>query len=190
MLPAGTLERIERSTVHAARHAEALRAAGRHLKRGLLLYGPPGTGKTLSAMYVAQHLPGRTTFLMTGRTLGMLEQTCTLARLLAPATVILEDIDLIAEERTQQGTGTNALLFELLNEMDGLGEDVDVLFVLTTNRPEILEPALAARPGRVDQAVLVPLPDAECRGRLFGSTARGWRRHCRTWSAGSPKPKE
>ena len=173
ILPAGTLERIERATVHAARHADALRAAGRHLKRGLLLYGPPGTGKTLSAMYLAQHLPGRTTFLMTGSTLGMLEQTCALARLLAPATVILEDVDLIAEERTQQGTGTNALLFELLNQMDGLAEDVDVLFVLTTNRPEILEPALAARPGRVDQAVLIPLPDADCRQRLFARYSQG-----------------
>ncbi|MFX4971138.1 AAA family ATPase, partial [Acinetobacter baumannii] len=60
-----------------------------------------------------------------------------------------------------------ALLLELLNEMDGLADDVDVLFVLTTNRPEILEPALAARPGRIDQAYEVPLPDAQCRKRLF-----------------------
>jgi ATP-dependent 26S proteasome regulatory subunit len=51
--------------------------------------------------------------------------------------------------------------------MDGLAEDIDILFVLTTNRPEILEPALASRPGRIDQAYEIPLPDPECRRRLF-----------------------
>ena len=45
--------------------------------------------------------------------------------------------------------------------MDGLAEDADVVFVLTTNRADVLEPALAARPGRVDQAVALELPDAE-----------------------------
>jgi cell division protease FtsH len=56
--------------------------------------------------------------------------------------------------------GENPLLFELLNEMDGLSEDADVIFTLTTNRPDLLEPTLAARPGRVDQATEIPLPDA------------------------------
>jgi ATP-dependent 26S proteasome regulatory subunit len=72
-----------------------------------------------------------------------------------------------------QTIGANALLFELLNQMDGLAEDVDILFILTTNRPDILEPALAARPGRVDQAIEVPPPDAECRRRLFELYSRG-----------------
>jgi len=44
--------------------------------------------------------------------------------------------------------------------MDGLGEDADVTFVLTTNRADLLEPALAQRPGRVDHAAELPLPDA------------------------------
>ncbi len=73
------------------------------------------------------------------------------------------------------GMQTQPYLFELLNEMDGLRDDVDVLFVLTTNRPDILEPALAARPGRVDLAVQLPLPDADARRRLFGLYARGLR---------------
>ena len=51
--------------------------------------------------------------------------------------------------------------------------DADVLFLLTTNRPDILEPALAARPGRVDQAIEVPLPDTDCRHRLFTLYAEG-----------------
>lgn len=173
ILPAGVLERIERQTVRFARLSDQLRAMGRHLKRGLLLYGPPGTGKTLTAMYLASQMPDRTIILLTGRGIGLIEQSCALARLLQPATIILEDVDLIAEERTRQNTGTNAVLFELLNQMDGLADDADVLFLLTTNRPEILEPALAARPGRIDQAMLVPLPDRECRERLIDLYSAG-----------------
>ena len=98
-----------------------------------------------------------------------------------PATVILEDVDLIGTERDHQAVGANALLFELLNQMDGLAEDVDVLFVLTTNRPDVLEPALAARPGRVDQAIEVPPPDADCRRRLFELFSRGLRVEVADW---------
>ena len=65
------------------------------------------------------------------------------------------------------------VLFELLNHMDGLNEDADILFILTTNRPETLEPALAARPGRVDTAIEIPLPDTTCRRRLFELYSKG-----------------
>ncbi len=51
------------------------------------------------------------------------------------------------------------LPLHLLNEMDGLGPDARVLFVLTTNRPEVLEPALAGRPERIDQAIEIGLPE-------------------------------
>jgi hypothetical protein len=173
VLPSGVLERIERQTIGFSRHREALLAAGRHLKRGMLLYGPPGTGKTLTAMYLATQMKDRTTFLLTGRGLGLIEQSCAMARLLQPSTVILEDVDLVAEERTRQGAGCTALLFELLNQMDGLADDADVVFILTTNRPEILEPALASRPGRVDLAVEIPAPDVECRRRLIELYGRG-----------------
>jgi hypothetical protein len=167
VLPDGVLERIERQTIRFAHLRDRLSAAGRHLKRGVLLWGPPGTGKTLTAMYLARQMPDRTVLLLTGQTFSLIATSCTMARLLQPATVILEDVDLVAEERTNQSTGTNTVLFELLNQMDGLGDDADVLFVLTSNRPELLEPALAARPGRVDEAIEIPLPDAGCRSRLL-----------------------
>lgn len=174
ILPAGLLERIERQTTGFGRHSERLRAAGRHLKRGVLFYGMPGTGKTLTAMYLAAATGDRTVLLLTGRGLGLLAQSCALARALQPSIVILEDVDLVAEERTRREGGcATPLLFELLNEMDGLADDADVLFLLTTNRPDILEPALAARPGRIDQAFEVPLPDEECRQRLFELYGRG-----------------
>ncbi len=172
VLPAGVLERVERHTVVFAEQAERLLAAGRSLKRGLLLYGPPGVGKTLTLMYLIGRMPGRTTILTTGLGMGLLHPVAQLARTLAPAMVVLEDVDLIAEERGRP-FGGGPLLFELLNEMDGLRDDCDVIFALTTNRPDILEPALAARPGRIDLAVELPLPDAEGRRRLLELYARG-----------------
>ena len=54
--------------------------------------------------------------------------------------------------------GGGEVLFELLNELEGLAEDTDLLVVLTTNRPDVVEPALAARPGRIDLALEDPLP--------------------------------
>jgi ATP-dependent 26S proteasome regulatory subunit len=141
----------------------------------MLLHGPPGTGKTLTAMYLAGQMRERTTFLLTGQGLGSIEESCQMARMLQPATLIIEDVDLVAEERTRQGVCENSLLFELLNQMDGLSEDSDVLFLLTTNRPELLEPALASRPGRVDLAVEVPLPDLACRQRLVALYGKGLR---------------
>ena len=87
--------------------------------------------------------------------------------------VVLEDVDLIAEERVFGPFGESATLFELMNQMSGLGEDADVAFVLTTNRPDALEPALAARPGRVDLALEIPLPDAAARRALLELYAQG-----------------
>jgi hypothetical protein len=173
VLPAGDLEAIERHTVGVSRHGDVLRAAGRHLKRGLLLYGPPGTGKTLSVMYLCGQMPGRTTLLLSGPGAGALGRAAAIARSLQPAMVVLEDVDLVAAERSMPGIGTNPLLFQLLNEMDGLADDADVVFVLTTNRVDLLEPALAARPGRIDQAVEIRLPDADCRRRLLARYLRG-----------------
>jgi hypothetical protein len=167
VLPDEDLDAIERHTLEVSRHADALLEAGRHLKRGLLLFGPPGTGKTLSVMYLCGQMPGRTTLLLSGPGFGALGQAAAIARSLQPSMVVLEDVDLVAMERTMPGAGTNPLLFQLLNEMDGLADDADVVFVLTTNRVELLEPALAARPGRIDQAVEIRLPDATCRRRLL-----------------------
>jgi ATP-dependent 26S proteasome regulatory subunit len=103
-----------------------------------------------------------------------LDEYLALARLLQPALVVIEDVDLIARERSQmQSPGQESLLNKLLNEMDGLRSDAHITFILTTNRPEAIEPAVAARPGRVDQAIHFPLPDAADRRRLVMLYAAG-----------------
>ena len=76
--------------------------------------------------------------------------------------------------RYPQGTrfSLSVMLNRLLNELDGLRERADVFFILTTNRPDTLEPALASRPGRIDQAIEFPLPDERLRRRLITLYAR------------------
>ena len=172
VLPEAVLRRIERHTVAIADHREVLRAAGQHLKRGVLLYGPPGTGKTHTTRYVVQQLAGSTVLMLSGQALGMIGLVAQLARDLQPAVVVLEDVDLVAEDRGH-GPGPSPVLFELLDAMDGAAPDADLLFLLTTNRADLLEPALAARPGRVDVAVEIGLPDASARRALFGVYSRG-----------------
>ena len=161
-----TLAEIHRQVVEVARHKDRLLAAGQHLKRGLLLYGPPGTGKTHTVRYLTSNLAGTTVLQLTGRALHLIAEACSVARALQPAMLVIEDVDLIAEDRGMH-PGEHPLLFQLLNEMDGLAEDADVVFVLTTNRADLLEPALAARPGRIDQAVVLELPDLDARRALF-----------------------
>ena len=172
ILPEALLEAIERPTLTFSKHSEALLQGGRHLKRGLLFHGPPGTGKSLAVRYLINAMPERTVIVLSGRVLGLIKLSCELARELAPSIVVLEDVDLVAEDRTREPQ-CGPLLFELMNEMDGLPGDADIIFLLTTNRPDALEPALASRPGRIDQAIEFPLPDAECRRRLFQLYGRG-----------------
>ncbi|MDB5311046.1 MAG: cell division protein FtsH [Gemmataceae bacterium] len=171
ILPDEVLKVVERNVIGLLTHAETLRKAGRSTRHGVLFHGPPGVGKTLVTKYLARACPDYTVILLTGRQLKLVRESCVLARLLQPALVVIEDVDLIAVDREQSLDTT--LLHDLMDEMDGLGTKANVIFLLTTNRPRMLEKALAARPGRVDQAVYFPLPDRDCRRRLFEHFTRG-----------------
>jgi DNA polymerase III delta prime subunit len=167
VLPDDALTAVERQVLEVAAQRERLRAAGQHLKRGLLLYGPPGTGKTHTVRYLLGQLDGVTAVVLSGVALHQIAAACELAKRHQPSVVILEDVDLVAGDRSFGPPGSNPLLFEVLNQLDGLGDDVDVVFILTTNRVEVLERALAERPGRVDEAVEIGAPDAGGRERLL-----------------------
>ncbi|PJJ73455.1 ATPase family protein associated with various cellular activities (AAA) [Diaminobutyricimonas aerilata] len=172
VLPDGVLESIRRHVVGITEGRDELLRAGQHLKRGVLLYGPPGTGKTLTVRHLIGVADRVTCVLLTGASIRFIREAADLARAMQPALVVLEDVDLVAMERGMHG-GPQPLLFAVLDALDGLDGDADVAFVLTTNRVETLEPALAQRPGRVDLAVEVPLPDAATRRRLFRLYAAG-----------------
>ena len=182
ILPDATLRLLDRNVLRFVESRPRLRALGQSTRKGILLYGPPGTGKTHTIRYLASNLPGHTTLIIPAAQIGYLSQYMNLARLLQPATVVIEDVDLIARDRDQMGPCEESMLNTLLNEMDGLKEDADILFILTTNRPEDLEGALSSRPGRIDQAIEVPLPDAigrEQTGRALWQKPSAAARHRR-----------
>jgi ATP-dependent Clp protease adapter protein ClpS len=166
ILPEATLKLLDRNVLSFVGSRAQLRRLGQSTRKGILLYGPPGTGKTHTIRYLASNLPGHTTLIIAAAQIGLLVHYMNLARLLQPAMVVIEDVDLIARDRNRMGPCEESLLNGLLNEMDGLKQDADILFILTTNRPEELEVALASRPGRIDQAIEVPLPDEIGRNKL------------------------
>lgn len=164
ILPDGVLDRIVGHVIGIGTDADRLTADGQHLKRGVLLYGPPGTGKTHIVRHLLTSSPDTTAVLLSGRTLEHIPVAVRLARANQPAIVVLEDCDLVAEHR---GGDTNAALFETLEALDGIAGDADIAFVLTTNRPDLLERALVERPGRVDLAIKIDKPGVEDRLRLL-----------------------
>jgi ATP-dependent 26S proteasome regulatory subunit len=165
---------LDRNVAGFMQAREQLRKLQFQLRKGLLFYGPPGTGKTHTVHYLASQLPDHTTLLVTAEQVMLLGEYFRLARFLQPSMMVIEDVDLIGRNRGQMhGGGEEMLLNQLLNEMDGLRQDAEVLFILTTNRPDQIEPALASRPGRIDQAIEFPLPDDEGRGKLTKLYARG-----------------
>lgn len=191
ILPPRTIDLLDRNVLHFSKQRDALGRFGLSRKKGILLYGPPGNGKTHTIHYLIGALPGHTTFLITAGQMGLLREYMTLARLLQPSLVVVEDVDLIARDRdSMNDVCSESLLNVLLNEMDGLQTDSDVLFLMTSNRPEALERALASRPGRIDQAIEYPNPDDDGREKLIRLYSQGLTlssdllRHCVTRTKG------
>ncbi|AFZ80723.1 26S protease regulatory subunit, putative [Theileria equi strain WA] len=145
---------------------------------GVLLYGPPGTGKTMLAKAVAHHT--NCTFIkfvgseFVQKYLGegprMVRDIFRLARENAPAILFIDEVDAIATKRFDAQTGADRevqrILLELLNQMDGFTQNVDVKVIMATNRPDTLDPALL-RPGRLDRKIEFPLPDRRERRLIF-----------------------
>lgn len=161
VLPEGLLGRVA-DHVHGIHDAaSALREAGQHLRRGVLLYGPPGTGKTLLIRHLMSR-PDVTVVVLRTLDNGQMRAAMELARTAQPALLVVEDTDLLL------GEGPHGFeMHALLEELDGLGGDADIAVVLTTNDPAALLPSLNHRPGRIDLQVEVPLPDVEAREKLF-----------------------
>lgn len=173
VLAPGVLDLLERSTIGFAAHCDALVRLGMSAQKGVLLYGAPGAGKTMLVRYLAGALPAYTKFLLSGDRMGWLGETVEAARRLSPAMVVIEDVDLVGADREGPWQQSPATLNRMLNEMDGAGPDARLLFILTTNRPDVLEPALAARPGRVDQSIEIGLPEDRERKLLLERYLRG-----------------
>jgi ATP-dependent 26S proteasome regulatory subunit len=123
-------------------------------------------------LYLAGLLSNFTVCFVSGRRLLYPRELCRMARYLQPAMLVFEDIDLIAQERDSNSLST--VLGELMNQIDECEPGEQVLFIMNTNSLERLERAVRNRPGRVDQIVDVPLPDAEGRKRLLKLFSKGF----------------
>jgi hypothetical protein len=144
---------------------ELLRSYQVPVRRGVLLYGPPGTGKTFTCRYVCSKLPDATKIIVTGTALPQVKSVFSLARMLQPALVILEDVDLVFMAREMNPYGS--VLGDLLDQMDGLRPYEDINFLLTTNSIDRIEAAIRERPGRISQCVYLGAPNHELRKRYL-----------------------
>mmetsp|Transcript_46427 Transcript_46427/g.119829 ORF Transcript_46427/g.119829 Transcript_46427/m.119829 type:complete len:407 (-) Transcript_46427:26-1246(-) len=159
-------------------HFELYQQIGIDPPRGVLLYGPPGTGKTMLAKAVAHHT--KAAFIrMVGsefvqKYLGegprMVRDVFRLARENAPAIIFIDEVDAIATKRFDAGTGADRevqrVLLELLTQMDGFDQSVNVKVIMCTNRHETLDPAIL-RPGRLDRKIEFPNPDRRQKRLVF-----------------------
>jgi AAA+ superfamily predicted ATPase len=158
-------ELVDTSIIRFYENSEILDALGIEKKRGILLHGLPGTGKTSLCASLAKRLERFTICFVSGEQLLYPRELCRMARYLQPTMIVFEDIDLIAEQRDTNGLAT--ILGELMNQIDGCEVHEEVLFVMNTNSLNRLESAVKNRPGRVDQIIELPLPDADQRRRLI-----------------------
>jgi SpoVK/Ycf46/Vps4 family AAA+-type ATPase len=154
-----------RNVIDLHRRRAVLKAHGVPIRRGVLLHGPPGTGKTFACRYLCAQLPDTTRIIVAGSALQHVGAIFTLARLLQPSLVILEDVDLVFTTRDLNAQGS--ILGELLDQMDGLRPHEDVGFVLTTNAIDRIEAAIRDRPGRISQCINLGTPGSDLRRRYL-----------------------
>ncbi len=149
-----TLAAVQRQVVEVARHKDRLLAAGQHLKRGLLLYGPPGVGKTHTVRYLDRPASTGTTVVAADRQRDAPDRRGLLGRPGAAAGDGRRSRTSTSSPRTAACTPVSTRCCSSCStRWTGWPRTPTSSFVLTTNRADLLEPALAARPGRVDQAV-------------------------------------
>lgn len=152
-----------------ARRAELLQL-GLPSKRGVLFYGPPGTGKTYTCKYIASRLDAATTLVVTGHALLHMKAICAVAKMLQPALVLLEDVDLVFSHR--EHNAYNTVLGEFIDQLDGFGDTDQIIFILTTNAIDRIESAIKDRPGRVSQCIYFGPPSAVLRRRYLDQLVR------------------
>jgi cell division protease FtsH len=157
---------------------------GARIPKGVLMAGPPGTGKTLLAKAVAGEA-GVPFFSISGSEFvemfvgvgaARVRDLFKRAREQAPAVVFVDEIDAVGRQRgASMGSGNDEreqTLNQILVEMDGFTTDTNVIVMASTNRPDILDPALL-RPGRFDRKVILDRPDVQGREAILEVHTRG-----------------
>jgi len=176
----GGLENVKQELKEAVewplKYPESFKRMGIRPPRGILLYGPPGTGKTLLAKAVAKEseanfiqVKGPSLLSMfVGESEKGVRKVFERARQVAPCIIFFDEIDSLAGRRgTDIGSKvSDHVLNQLLAEMDGIEDNLNVIVIGATNRPDILDPAIL-RPGRFDRILLVGPGDKKSRHEIF-----------------------
>lgn len=152
------------------------------MPKGFIFHGPPGTGKTLFAKAIANRLNAAIQVvsgpeindMWYGESERKVREIFADARRNAPSVLVFDEFDSIASRRSGQDQGGaragNAVVAQLLTEMDGFRPDVPILVIGTTNRLDILDDALL-RPSRF-QPIGIGLPDRIARKEIAQVHAR------------------
>lgn len=178
-----TKKELQELILYPIEHPEKFHKFGMQPSKGVLFYGPPGCGKTLMAKAVANECSSNFISVKGPELLTMwfgqseenVREVFDKARTASPCVLFFDELDSIGTARgSSQGDAGGAgdrVMNQLLTEMDGVGAKKNVFFIGATNRPDILDEALI-RPGRLDQLIYIPLPDAPSRSSIFKAVLR------------------
>ncbi len=170
-------------TVEFLRNPARFRRLGGRPPRGVLLTGAPGTGKTLLARAVATEAgvpflsASGSSFqeMFVGVGASRVRSLFAEARAATSCIVFIDEIDAVGRARGRSGDSAaldhDQTLNQLLVEMDGFDHTTGIVVIASTNRVEVLDPALL-RPGRFDRQIMVPLPDLRGRREILEVHAR------------------
>lgn len=170
-------------TVEFLRNPARFRRLGGRPPRGVLLTGAPGTGKTLLARAVATEAgvpflsASGSSFqeMFVGVGASRVRSLFSDARRNPSCIVFIDEIDAVGRARGRSGDSASLdhdqTLNQLLVEMDGFDPTTGIVVIASTNRVEVLDPALL-RPGRFDRQIMVPLPDLRGRREILEVHAR------------------
>ncbi|MBA0680433.1 hypothetical protein Goari_012128 [Gossypium aridum] len=159
------------------KHQDAFKRIGTRPPTGVLMFGPPGCSKTLMARAVASEaglnflaVKGPELFSKwVGESEKAVRSLFAKARANAPSIIFFDEIDSLAVTRGKDNDGVSVsdrVMSQLLVELDGLHQRVDVTVIAATNRPDKIDPALL-RPGRFDRLLYVGPPNENDREDIF-----------------------
>ncbi len=148
--------------------------------RGILLFGPPGCGKTHIMRAASNELNVPIQIVngpelvsaLAGQSEAAIRDVLYRARENSPSIVFFDEIDALASKDSMKTPEVSRAVSQFLTEMDGIKPKDRVIIVATTNRPQILDPALL-RPGRFDKIFYVPPPDLKARSDIFRIQLKG-----------------